>query len=94
MTLKQKAYNDVVNHIFYEALEGKEYSKEELNRMICYSIAINSRDKRILKLKTDWRNKEKVKKDIVREYTNESTLRIAGNIKRSFDNTNERYKEV
>ena len=91
MTLKQKAYNAVVNHIFAEAIDGKEYPEDEINRMLCYSIAINSGDKRMTDLKTNWINKEKVKKTIVKEYTNESTLRIAGNIKRSFDDINRRY---
>lgn len=91
MTIKQKAYNDVVDYIFIDALKGKEFSEDEINRMLCYSIAMYNNDKRMANLKYDRTNKEKIKKIIVREYTNESTIRMAGSIKRSFDNTNEKF---
>lgn len=93
MTKKQKAYNDVVNHIFTEALNGKEFSESKLNRMLCYSMAYYNNDKRMDTIKYDKTNREKLKKEIVKDYTCESTIRMAGNIKRSFDSVNEKFKE-
>ena len=92
MTLKQKAYNDVVNYIWDEAIHNnREFSEKELNEMLCYSMAIHNHDKQILELKTNWINKIQVKKNTVKKYTCESTLRMAGSIKRSFDNVNRRF---
>ena len=91
MTNKQKAYNDVVNYIFSDAINGKEFSEDKINRMLCYSIARYNNDKRIINLRYDKTNKEEIKNSIVKEYTNESTIRMASSIKRSFDSTNEKF---
>lgn len=96
MTNKEKAYNEVVNHIFYDELSGgKHYSVKRINHMLNYAYALyeNNDDMILLKEynKNGLGNSKLAKALKARINTKYNNIDLAKDIRRSFDSTNNRY---